>query len=83
MVFLTQACSTTPSTNILPLNGPSNSSIFTGYVQQLPLPTLAQHLANSLGCQWRHTPTLLLSLEQARVNAALLKMFVHEVLRQS
>jgi hypothetical protein len=36
----TMRVSTTPSTNILPLNGPSNSSIFTGYVQQLPSPPI-------------------------------------------
>ena len=42
-VFLTQACVTTPSTSmysILPLNGLSNSSVFTALSQQLPLPQI-------------------------------------------
>ncbi|KAI9442391.1 hypothetical protein H4582DRAFT_1928168 [Lactarius indigo] len=95
MVFLTQACSTTPSTsmhNILPLNGPSNSSIFSGYVQQLPSPISPPYLPGTAssphGTASRNlsraaTHADLSSAEQARINATPLKTFVHEVLRRS
>ncbi|KAH9051403.1 hypothetical protein EDB83DRAFT_2397902 [Lactarius deliciosus] len=91
MVFLTQACSATPSTsmhNILPLNGPSNSSIFSGYVQQLPSPITPPCLpgtaSSPYGTASRNlsraaTHTDLSSAEQARINATPLKTFVHEV----
>ncbi|KAH9054199.1 hypothetical protein EDB87DRAFT_1568567 [Lactarius vividus] len=94
MVFLTQACSATPSTsmhNILPLNGPSNSSIFSGYVQQLPSPITpsclgtasSPHGTASRNLSRAATHTDLSSAEQARINATPLKTFVHEVLRRS
>ncbi len=78
--------------NILPLNGPSNSSIFTGYVQQLPSPITPPYLPSTAssphGTASRKlsraaTHTDLSSAEQARMNAAPLKTFVHEVLRRS
>ncbi|KAH9022247.1 hypothetical protein EDB84DRAFT_1274674 [Lactarius hengduanensis] len=95
VVFLTQACSATPSTsmhNILPLNGPSKSSIFSGYVQQLPSPVTppclpgtasSPHGTASRNLSRAATHTDLFSAEQARINATPLKTFVHEVLRRS
>ncbi|KAI0305543.1 hypothetical protein B0F90DRAFT_1815154 [Multifurca ochricompacta] len=96
-VFLTQACSATLSTsmnNILPLNGSSNSNIFTGHAQQLPSPPITPpYLTNNASSL--HTATAprnlsrvathidLSSAEQARGNIVPLKTFVHEVLRRS
>jgi hypothetical protein len=78
--------------NILPLNGPSNSSCFTGYVQQLPSPpitppylpaTASSPYASTRRLSRAATHTDLSCSEQARINAAPLKTFVHEVLRRS
>ena len=79
--------------NILPLNGPSNSSIFTGCVQQLPSPITPPYQPSTVSpshvstaprkLSRAATHTDLSSTEQARVNAAPLKTFVHEVLRRS
>ena len=92
--FLAQACLMTPSTplhNILPLNGPSNSSVFT-LVQQLPSPPItppyrtssSPHVSTAPRTLSRATTQVdLSSAEQARGNAAPLKTFVHEVLRRS
>ena len=93
-VFLTQACLMTPSTplhNILPLNGPSNSTVF---VQQLPSPPITPpYLPGTASSPHVSTAPRILSraathsdfssAEQARGNAAPLKTFVHEVLRRS
>jgi hypothetical protein len=93
-VFLTQACLMTPSTplhNILPLNGPSNSTVF---VQQLPSPPITPpYLPGTTSSPYVSTAPRILSraathsdfssAEQARGNAAPLKTFVHEVLRRS
>ena len=94
---MTQACSTTPSTsthNILSLNGPSNSSIFTGYTQQLPSPPITPPYLPSTASSppvvtaprsLSRASTLidLSSAEQVRGDAAPLKTFVQEVLRRS
>lgn len=96
-VFLTQACVTTPSTSmhsILPLNGPSNSTVFTTLAQQLPSPPItppylpgtasSPHVSTAPRVLSRAaTCNDLSSAEQARGNAAPLKTFVHEVLRRS
>ena len=96
-VFLTQMCSTTLSTpmhNILPLNGPSNSTIFTAFAQQLPSPPItppylpssasSPHVSTAPRSLSRtQTQIDVCSAEQARGNAAPLKTFVHEVLRRS
>ncbi|KAI0302524.1 hypothetical protein BC826DRAFT_984817 [Russula brevipes] len=73
-VFLTQTCSTTlpsPTHNILPVNGPPNSTILTAFAQ-LPSPPITPPYLPSTA-----------SSPHARVNAAPLKSFVHEVLRRS
>ena len=79
--------------NILPLNGPSNSSIFTGCVQQLPSPitppfqlgTASSPHANTAPRNLSRASTFtdLSSIDHSRVNATPLKTFVHEVLRRS
>lgn len=94
-VFLAQ-CSTNPATsvhNIPSLNGPSNSFIFTGYVQQLPSPITPPYQPSAASSPHASTAprnlsraathTDLSSFEQARCNATPLKTFVHEVLRRS
>jgi len=94
IVFLTQAYPTTPSAsmhNILPLNGPSNTSIFTGCVQQLPSPitppfTASSPHASTASRKLSRASTLTdlsSSTDHSRVNATPLKTFVHEVLRRS
>ena len=96
-VFLTQACLMTPSTsmhNILPLNGPSNSTVFTAIAQQLPSPPItppylpgtasSPHVSTAPRILSRAATHIdLSSAEQARGTAAPLKTFVHEVLRRS
>ncbi|KAF8482730.1 hypothetical protein DFH94DRAFT_378328 [Russula ochroleuca] len=96
-VFLTQACLMTPSTsmhNILPLNGPSNSSVFTAIAQQLPSPPItppylpgtasSPHVSRAPRTLSRAATHIdLSSAEQARGTAAPLKTFVHDVLRRS
>ena len=96
-VFLTQTCVTTPSSSmhsILPLNGPSNSTVFTTLAQQLPSPPITPpYLPGTASSPPVSTAPRILSraathsdissAEQARVNAAPLKTFVHEVLRRS
>jgi hypothetical protein len=93
-VFLTQSCLMTPSSsmhNILFLNGPSNSSVFTALVQQLPsLPITPPYLPGTSSSPHVSTAPRVLSraathidlssAEQARGNgnAAPLKTFVHE-----
>jgi PHO85 cyclin-5 len=79
--------------NILPLNGPSNSSIFTSLAQQLPSPPItppyppstasSPHVSTAHRNLSRATAHVDSSAEQARGNAAPLKTFVHEVLRRS
>jgi len=95
-VFLAQTGSTTlPSithNNILSINGPSNSTVFTTLAQQLPSPPITPpYLASTAphvsiaprGLSRAATQVDLSSPEQARSNAAPLKSFVHEVLRRS
>jgi len=96
-VFLTQTCSATLSSqihNILPLNGPSNSTIFTSLAQQLPSPPItppypsstlsSPHVSTAPRKLSRASTHVDVSLaEQAHGNAGPLKMFVHEVLRRS
>jgi hypothetical protein len=91
MAFLTQAPSTSPN-NILPLNGPSNSPVLIGHVQQLPSPITppflqstasSPHASTGRNLSRAVTLTDLSSTDQARVNATPLKTFVHEVLRRS
>jgi len=96
-VFLTQACVTTPSTSmqsILPLNGPSNSTVFTTLAQQLPSPPItppylpgtasSPHVSTAPRILSRAaTHNDLSSAEQARGSTAPFKTFVHEVLRRS
>ncbi|KAI0283583.1 hypothetical protein BGY98DRAFT_681103 [Russula aff. rugulosa BPL654] len=96
-VFLTQACVTTPSTSmhsILPLNGPSNSTVFTTLAQQLPSPPITPpYLPGTASSPHVSTAPRLISraashndissAEQARGSTASLKTFVHEVLRRS
>jgi len=95
LVFLTQTCSTTlpsPTHNILPLNGPFNSTILTAFAQLPSLPitppylpsTASPHISTAprnLSCATTHIDPS--SAEQARANAAPLKSFVHEVLCRS
>jgi len=80
--------------NILPLNGPSNSTIFTSLAQQLPSPPItppyppstasSPHVSTAPRKLSRASTHVDLSLaEQARGNTAPLKTFVHEVLRRS
>ena len=79
--------------NILPLNGPSNSSIFTSLAQQLPSPPItppcapstasSPHVSTAPRKLSRAATHIDSSAEQARGNAAPLKTFVHEVLRRS
>lgn len=80
--------------SILPLNGPSNSTIFTTLAQQLPSPPItppylpgtasSPHVSTAPRIVSRAaTYNDLSSAEQARGNAAPLKTFVHEVLRRS
>ena len=80
--------------NILPLNGPSNSNVFTSLAQQLPSPPItppststtvpSPHVSTTPRKLSRASTYVDLSLaEQARGNAAPLKTFVHEVLRRS
>ena len=79
--------------NILPLNGPSNSSTLTACVQQLPSPITPPFLPSTASSPHASTAprnlsraatlTDLSSTDQARINAAPLKTFVHEVLRRS
>ena len=94
---MTQTCSATLSSqvhNILPLNGPSNSNVFTSLAQQLPSPPItppytsttvpSPHVSTTPRKLSRASTYVDLSLaEQARGNAAPLKTFVHEVLRRS
>jgi hypothetical protein len=78
--------------NILPLNGPSNSSIFTS-LAQLPSPPItppcapstasSPHVSTAPRNLSRAATHIDLSAEQTRGNAAPLKTFVHEVLRRS
>jgi hypothetical protein len=79
--------------NILPLNGPSNSSIFTSLAQPLPSPPItppcapstasSPHISTAPRKLSRAATHIDSSAEQARSNAAPLKTFVHEVLRRS
>ena len=79
--------------SILPLNGPSNSTIFTTLAQQLPSPPITPpYLPGTTSPHVSTAPRILSraathsdvsSTEQARGNAAPLKTFVHEVLRRS
>jgi len=96
-VFLTQACVTTASTSIhsiLPLNGPSNSTLFNTLSQQLPSPPItppylpgtapSPHVSTApRNLSRAATQNDLSSVEQVRGNSAPLKTFVHEVLRRS
>jgi hypothetical protein len=80
--------------NILALNGPSNSTVFTALAQQLPSPPItppylpgtysSPHVSTAPRILSRAATHIdLSSAEQARGNAAPLKTFVHEVLRRS
>jgi len=80
--------------SILPLNGPSNSTVFTSLAHQLPSPPITPpYLPGTASSPHVSTAPRILSraathcdissTEQARVNAAPLKTFVHEVLRRS
>jgi hypothetical protein len=80
--------------NILPLNGPSNSTVFTTLAQQLPSPPITPpYLPGTASSPHVSTAPRILSraatlndlssAEQARGNSAPLKTFVHEVLRRS
>ena len=88
MVFLTQAPSTSPN-NILPINGPSNTSIFTGQLPSpitppfLPSTSSSPHASTARNLSRAVTLTDTSSTDHTRVNATPLKTFVHEVLRRS
>ena len=80
--------------NILPLNGPSNSTVFTAIAQQLPSPPItppylpgtvpSPHVSTAPRILSRAATHIdLSSADQARGTAAPLKTFVHEVLRRS
>ncbi len=80
--------------SILPLNGPSNSSVFTALSQQLPSPPItppylpgtssSPHVSTAPRILSRAaTHCDLSSAEQTRGSTAPLKTFVHEVLRRS
>ena len=80
--------------SILPLNGPSNSTVFTTLAQQLPSPPITPpYLPGTASSPHVSTAPRILSraatqndissAEQARGNTAPLKTFVHEVLRRS
>jgi PHO85 cyclin-5 len=80
--------------SILPLNGPSNSTVFTTLAQQLPSPPITPpYLPGTASSPHVSTAPRLISraashndissAEQARGSTASLKTFVHEVLRRS
>ncbi len=80
--------------SILPLNGPSNSTVFTALAQQLPSPPITPpYLPGTASSPHVSTAPRVLSraathhdlssAEQARGSTAPLKTFVHEVLRRS